>query len=359
MKVSDFNFELPDELIAQKPIRPRDSARLLYVNHLGDLNGYTVKNLTNILKPGDLVVVNDTRVIPANLTGHVRGKKALIKVTLHKDEKFGIWRAFARPSKKLSINNTICFASNLYASVVSKLENGEIRLKFNLKDEQLSKALKQFGMMPLPPYIKRPNGNLKTDNTDYQTTFANCDGAIAAPTAGLHFTPSLVDKLKAKGIRFATLTLHVGAGTFLPIKVKNVDDHCMHSEWGEINSSCAEVINTTRNNGGRVIAIGTTTLRLLETAADADGKIKPFKGETCIFITPGYQFKVVDMLLSNFHLPKTTLFMLVSAFCGLNRIKTAYKFAIKEKYRFFSFGDTTLLEVNKKCHTAQNDQSKI
>ena len=341
MRVDLFDFDLPTNLIAQRPMVPRDSARLL----LGGVNNvftdHGVGQLAEFLSPGDICVFNDTRVIPARLKG-TRGD-AKIEITLHKNAEPDIWHAFARPAKKLKVGDKIVFSPNLNAHVMEKLDGGEIVLRFNVGGAKLMAALSETGAMPLPPYIKRDNLADEKDASDYQTMFANTPGAVAAPTAGLHFTPDLISTLTERGINHTYLTLHVGAGTFLPVKADDTNEHKMHAEWGEISDDAAKAINQARENGGRVVAIGTTSLRLLESAANNDGTLMPFSGETDIFITPGYNFKIVDMLMTNFHLPKSTLFMLVSAFAGLDYMKKLYAHAIKNEYRFYSYGDACLL----------------
>jgi len=345
MLVDDFDFELPVERIAQAPVTPRDSARLLHVND--NLSDHQVSALADLLRPGDLLVCNDTKVIPARLSGtrlSPDNAGARVEVTLHLREGTSCWRAFARPAKKIQPGNTIQFAEGFHAEVSGKFEGGEVVLEFNLGEPELMVALSEHGFMPLPPYIKREKSGRKEDLSDYQTLFATHDGAVAAPTAGLHFTPDLMTSLTARDIEMARLTLHVGAGTFLPVKVEDTDDHVMHSEWGEVTQQVADRINAVRAKGGRIVAVGTTSLRLLESAASIDGTIKPFQGLTDIFITPGYTFKIVDVLMTNFHLPKSTLFMLVSAFAGLKTMQDAYTHAIANDYRFYSYGDTCLLE---------------
>ena len=348
MKVSDFDFDLPPELVAQTPAIPRDSARLLHVQKSGLLEDLLISDLTRTLTSKDLLIVNNTRVLPVYITGKLEPNSARIRITLHKNEAPGVWRAFARPAKKLKSNDKITFSDNFSAHVEEKLDDGEVILKFNINGTDFFSALHKYGNMPLPPYIKRPNGNFQSDRQDYQTIFAAIDGAVASPTASLHFTPVLMNNLKKCGMKIVEITLHVGAGTYLPIKVKNAKDHKIHSEWGELSAVNANVINDVKANGGRIIAVGTTVLRLIETATNASGKVSAFSGETKIFITPGYKFKAIDVLLTNFHLPKTTLFMLVAAFCGLEKIKAAYDYAIKNRYRFFSYGDATLIELNNK-----------
>ncbi|MSP89993.1 MAG: tRNA preQ1(34) S-adenosylmethionine ribosyltransferase-isomerase QueA [Alphaproteobacteria bacterium] len=339
MRVDLFDFDLPRTLIAARPALPRDAARLLEVDE--ELTDRAVTDLPTCLHPGDLLVVNDTRVIPASLSG--RRGAAAIEATLHKKISGDTWRAFARPAKRLKQGNTIDFSGDLVAEVVEKGEAGEVTLRFNVGDDALLKALKRQGRMPLPPYIPRPDGPDARDREDYQTVFATHPGAVAAPTAGLHFTPALLDALAARGIAHARVTLHVGAGTFLPVKVEDTVDHRMHAEWGQIAPEAVDAVNTTRASGGRVVAVGTTALRLLESASGTDGRVAPFVGETTIFITPGYRFRAVDLLLTNFHLPRSTLFMLVAAFSGLRRMRAAYDHAIRTGYRFYSYGDACLL----------------
>jgi S-adenosylmethionine:tRNA ribosyltransferase-isomerase len=339
MRTADFDFELPPELIADEPARPRDAARLLDV---GDaLVDRHVRDLPDLLNPGDLLVYNDTRVIPARLTGK-RGE-VKVEATLHKREGADTWHVFAKPGKRLRVGDTIAFAPDLSAQVMEKREAGDIALRFSVAGGELMAALHRYGVMPLPPYIRRPDGASAKDAEDYQTVFAAREGAVAAPTAGLHFTPDLLARLEARGIRRVPVTLHVGAGTFLPVKVDDIRDHRMHAEWGEISNETARAIAETRAAGGRIVSIGTTSLRLLETAAADDGTLAPFSGDTDIFITPGYRFKIVDLLLTNFHLPCSTLFMLVSAFAGMERMRAAYAHAISSGYRFYSYGDTSLI----------------
>jgi len=329
---------LPPENIATEPARPRESAKLLEVGET--LVDHTVADLPSLLTPGDVVVINDTRVIPARLRGTRRGAK--VQVTLHKAEADGTWKVFARPARKLSPGDIIDFADGFTARVEAKGEAGEVTLSFPGADD-LFGALAKHGEMPLPPYISRPGGATTADENDYQTVYAARQGAVAAPTAGLHFTDGLMEAVRAAGAQFATVTLHVGAGTFLPVKVDRIADHRMHSEWGEIDADTAATINAARAAGGRIVSVGTTPLRLLETAATEDGKVHPFTGDTDIFITPGYRFKAVDTLMTNFHLPRSTLFMLVSAFAGLDRMRAAYQHAIQTGYRFYSYGDSSLL----------------
>ncbi|SMF60651.1 S-adenosylmethionine:tRNA ribosyltransferase-isomerase [Tistlia consotensis] len=348
MLLSDFDFELPQSLIAQQPVEPRDSARLLQVGRDG-LADRRVRDLPELLRAGDLLVVNDTRVLPARLTGK-RGE-AGVEVTLHKAEGPARWRAFARPAKRLKPGDRIVFASDaegaFAAEVAEKHEGGELALVFERSGPALIEALERHGAMPLPPYIKRPSGAEAADRRAYQTVFAQRSGAVAAPTAGLHFTEPLLEALAARGIERTTLTLHVGAGTFLPVKHERVEEHRMHAEWASLSAETAAAVARTRARGGRVVAVGTTALRTLESAARPGagaGLVEPFEGETSLFILPGYRFKAVDLLMTNFHLPRSTLFMLVAAFSGLETMRTAYAHAIAEGYRFFSYGDACLLE---------------
>jgi S-adenosylmethionine:tRNA ribosyltransferase-isomerase len=339
MRVDDFDFELPKELVAGHPAEPRDTARLLVVGErLGDRR---ILDLPQLLRPGDLLVANDTRVIPARLVA--RRGAARVEVTLHRDLGGGRWRAFAKGTKRLKPGDRLDFGEGFAAEVAGKHMEGDLTLRFDREGTELRAALERWGAMPLPPYIKREPGGDPRDRADYQTIFARQDGAVAAPTAGLHFTERLVAALDEAGIARVTLTLHVGAGTFLPVKVADTRDHRMHSERGFIDEATAERINSVRATGGRIVAVGTTSLRLLESAIDESGRIAPFAGETDLFITPGYRFQAVDLLLTNFHLPRSTLFMLVSAFAGLERMKRAYAHAIEQRYRFFSYGDACLL----------------
>jgi S-adenosylmethionine:tRNA ribosyltransferase-isomerase len=345
MKVDLFDFDLPRERIAEHPANPRDAARMLDLTG-AEMSDRIVRELPDVLQPGDLLISNDTRVIPARLFGK-RGE-AGIEVTLHKQEGLARWAAFAKPAKKLRVGEIFKVSDDFEAEVISKKDGGEVLLQFNVAGADLIAALEKYGVMPLPPYIRRDKGGDDQDKSDYQTIFAQKDGAVAAPTAGLHFTPELLANLDARGINRRTITLHVGAGTFLPVKVDDTDDHKMHAEWGSISPEIADLINQTRANGGRIVAVGTTSLRLLESAAREDGVVEPFDGETDIFITPGYKFRGVDMLLTNFHLPRSTLFMLVSAFAGFEKMKAAYLHAIKAEYRFYSYGDCSLLECANK-----------
>ena len=338
MRVDLFDFALPAELIALRPAKPRDSARLLQVQ--GEISDRTVLDLPTLLRPGDTLVLNDTRVIPAQLEG--RKGDARIGATLHKREGVREWWAFVRNAKRLRIGDTIEFGGGVSASVADRNDEGAMLLQFD-GNEPVEVLLDRAGRMPLPPYIASRRPADESDRDDYQTMFARQDGAVAAPTAALHFTPRLIDALEAHGVRRETLTLHVGAGTFLPVKAEDTSEHRMHAEWGQIDAETAERLNSVKASGGRLIAVGTTSLRLLESAADANGTIHPFEGDTAIFITPGHRFKAVDGLVTNFHLPKSTLFMLVSAMMGLEVMKAAYAHAVREGYRFYSYGDASLL----------------
>ncbi|HIC79794.1 MAG TPA: tRNA preQ1(34) S-adenosylmethionine ribosyltransferase-isomerase QueA [Kiloniellaceae bacterium] len=340
MRTDDFDFDLPRGLIAQHPIEPREAARLLHVGQT--LADRTVAELPHLLRPGDLLVINDTKVIPARLTG-TKGS-ASIEVTLHKAVDARTWKAFARPARKLAAGDRITFAEDFGAAVTEKGEGGEVTLVFDEAGSDLLAALDRHGIMPLPPYIKRGSGGDPQDREDYQTVFAERAGAVAAPTAGLHFTENLLNALEQAGIERVAVTLHVGAGTFLPVKVDDPAAHRMHSETGEITRDAADKINAARAAGGRIVAVGTTALRLLESVAADDGTITPFVGDTDLFILPGHRFKAVDLLLTNFHLPRSTLFMLVCAFAGKARMEAAYAHAVAEQYRFYSYGDACLLE---------------
>jgi len=339
MRVDLFDFDLPPERIALRPVEPRDSARLLVVRPDG-LADQVVTDLVTLLEPGDLLLFNDTRVIPAQLEG--RRGDAKIGATLHKREGLRAWRAFVRNAKRLREGDSIDFGAGVTATASDRAVDGSFRLDFD-GDEPVELLLERAGRIPLPPYIagKRPADD--RDRTDYQTMFAREDGAVAAPTAALHFTPGLMAALEARGIGHATLTLHVGAGTFLPVKADDTDDHVMHAEWGRIDAATADRINQVRAAGGRLISVGTTSLRLIESAAGEDGIVRPWEGDTSIFITPGYRFRAIDGLVTNFHLPKSTLFMLVSALMGVETMRGAYTHAIESGYRFYSYGDASLL----------------
>jgi S-adenosylmethionine:tRNA ribosyltransferase-isomerase len=405
VSLADFDFELPPDRIAQSPTRPRDAARLLCVrprfsgsvgqrvadnrrpatqlpcrpparpgdllrrgavidgrvelghdesgdaaadgqvepghNGNGDLDDRVVRDLPQLLRPGDVLVANDTRVIPAQLTGW-RGE-ARIGITLDQPQPDGTWHALARNARRLHVSDLLRFDGDLTAEVTSRDPDGGVTLRFNHADEMLVTALRQAGALALPPYIHRPNGPEPSDAADYQTIFAVNDGAVAAPTAGLHFTPDLLTALDTRGVRRVTVTLHVGAGTFLPVRTDEVTQHQMHVERGTISATAARTINAARMSGGRVVAVGTTSLRLLESATTDDGTIGPFDGETSLFILPGYRFRAVDLLMTNFHLPRSTLFMLVCAFAGIETMRAAYAHAIASGYRFYSYGDSSLL----------------
>jgi S-adenosylmethionine:tRNA ribosyltransferase-isomerase len=340
MRVDLFDFELPPERIALRPARPRDAARMLVVEGGKPFADRTVSDLPHLLRRGDVLVFNDTRVIPALLEG--RRGDAKIGATLHKRIDLRRWRAFIRNAKRLKPGDRIDFAQGVTATAEERHPDGSFTLAFG-GDEPVEVLLERAGTMPLPPYIAGKRATDDLDREDYQTLFAREDGAVAAPTAALHFTPSLLAALEEAGIGRETLTLHVGAGTFLPVKAADTSDHMMHSEWGRIDAATAERLNAARGAGNRLIAVGTTSLRLLESAADEAGTIHPFDGDTEIFITPGYRFRAIDGLMTNFHLPKSTLFMLVSALMGLERMQGAYAHAIAQEYRFYSYGDSSLL----------------
>ena len=362
MRVDLFDFELPETLIALRPALPREEARLLEVRPQasgepwdGELSDRKVGALPELLRPGDVIVLNDTRVIPARLFGvRRRGDQAArIEMLLHRRLAGDRWLAFARPAKRLAVGDLIVFGEDteslacelgrLLGRVERKGEEGEIELSFDFHGAILDEAIERFGHVPLPPYIANRRPEDEQDRADYQTVYAREPGAVAAPTAGLHLTADLLQAIRAKGVSVATVTLHVGAGTFLPVKAEDTDEHRMHAEWGHVDEAASGLINSARANGGRVIAIGTTSLRLIESAATDDRKVAPFAGETAIFIAPGYRFKAADALLTNFHLPRSTLFMLVSAFSGMATMRRAYAHAIAERYRFYSYGDTSLL----------------
>lgn len=348
MRLSDFDFDLPEDRIALRPAQPRDHARMLVVEPGQALRDRQVRDLPDLLRPGDLLLFNDTRVIPARLNGARRreGSTVAVEATLHKRLSPSRWSAFMKPGRRLAPGDRIQFGEGpdpLQARIEAKGEGGEVTLAFDLSGAALDEAIAGRGLMPLPPYIaaKRPEDD--RDRTDYQTVYARLDGSVAAPTAGLHFTPELLETLKAKGVGFAFVTLHVAAGTFLPVKTEDLSQHRMHAEYGEVSVAAAQAVNATRARGGRVICVGTTALRLIESAADEEGQAHPFAAETDIFITPGYRFRVADGLMTNFHLPKSTLFMLVSAFAGRARMREAYAHAIETGYRFYSYGDSSLL----------------
>ena len=339
MRTEQFDFLLPAERIALRPATPRDAARLLVVENDG-LHDATVGDLPDRLRAGDLLVFNDTRVLPAQLEG--RRGDAKIGATLHKREGLRSWHAFVRNAKRVRTGERIDFGSGVTALAGAKADDGSILLTFE-GEEPVEVLLERAGRMPLPPYIAAKRPADAQDRQDYQTMFAREEGAVAAPTAALHFTPELMARLAARGVEHATLTLHVGAGTFLPMKADDTDDHVMHAEWGRIDAATADRLNAVRAGGGRVIAVGTTSLRLIESATGVDGIVRPFAGDTAIFITPGYAFRGIDGLVTNFHLPKSTLFMLVSALMGTARMQAAYAHAIARGYRFYSYGDASLL----------------
>jgi S-adenosylmethionine:tRNA ribosyltransferase-isomerase len=339
MDVALFDFALPNDRIALRPARPRDSARMLLVEGI-DISDRAILDLPQMLRRGDVLVFNDTRVIPAQLEG--RRGEAAVGATLHRREGPRDWQAFVRNARRLKAGDRIDFEAGVSASVVEKAADGSALLHFD-GDEPVEFLIERAGRMPLPPYIASRRPADEADSSDYQTMFARQDGAVAAPTAALHFTDRLVAALDEAGVRRETLTLHVGAGTFLPVKAEDTADHRMHSEWGRIDAATAGRLNAARAAGGRLIAVGTTSLRLLESAAGEDGVIRPFEGDTAIFITPGYRFRAIDGLLTNFHLPRSTLFMLVSALMGLDVMKSAYAHAVREGYRFYSYGDASLL----------------
>jgi S-adenosylmethionine:tRNA ribosyltransferase-isomerase len=348
MKTADFDFDLPDSHIALRPAEPRDAARLLVVKD-GMLEDRIVRDLPDFLRPGDALVFNDTRVIPARLSG-VRERTGAegetltvaVEATLHHRDAPDVWSAFMKPGKRLKAGDRVTF-QGLNATVTAKAEDGLVTLRFDLAGPALDDAIRAVGVMPLPPYIAARRPEDDRDLSDYQTMFAQLDGSVAAPTAGLHFTPALMEALKARGVSTHALTLHVGAGTFLPVKADDTADHRMHSEWGVVSTDTAAALNAVRAAGGRIVCVGTTSLRLLESATTPEGEILPFQGDTAIFITPGYRFRAVDVLMTNFHLPKSTLFMLVSAFAGLETMKAAYAHAVADGYRFYSYGDGSLL----------------
>ena len=355
MLLSDFDFDLPEDRIALRPASPRDAARLLVIPAGGPLRDRVVSDLPDILRPGDALVVNDTKVIAARLKGQrVRGESVVrVEATLHRRLSGSRWTAFMKPGKRLQPGDRVrfgetadraCFLGELDATVQAKGDDGEVTLAFDLAGPDLDLAIAERGEMPLPPYIAARRAEDEQDRSDYQTLFARPEGSVAAPTAGLHFTPDLVAALEARGVSLHRVTLHVGAGTFLPVKVDDVAQHRMHPEYGEVSATTAEALNAVRDRGGRIVCVGTTSLRLLESAVGANGGLEAFAAETSIFITPGYRFRAADVLLTNFHLPKSTLFMLVSAFGGLVRLREAYAHAVSSGYRFYSYGDACLIE---------------
>jgi S-adenosylmethionine:tRNA ribosyltransferase-isomerase len=355
MRTELFDFDLPPDRIALRPIAPRDAARLLIVRPGGtpEFAAAAVRDLPDLLRAGDAVVVNDTRVIPARLRGRRigRGVEPAIEATLHRRLDGARWLAFVKPAKRLKIGDVVrfgeegrvCFLGQLDATVEAKGEGGEVMLAFAFHGAVLDQAVEERGIMPLPPYIASKREPDERDRADYQTMFAQAEGSVAAPTAGLHFTEALVDRLNVRGIALHRVTLHVGAGTFLPVKAEDTAGHHMHAEAGSVSAETAAALNMVRRQGGRIVAVGSTSLRLLESATGEDGVIRPFDGETALFITPGYRFRAVDAMLTNFHLPRSTLFMLVAALCGLDVMKRAYAHAIAAGYRFYSYGDACLL----------------
>jgi len=338
LRLSDFDFDLPPGRIAHQPARPRDASRLLVV---GDsLQDRLVRDLPSLLRPGDVLVANDTRVIPAQLAA--RRGEARVGLTLDQPRPDGSWHALARNARRLRPGDTLTFegAPDLEATLLSRDDDGGVVVRFNQADAAFAETLGRAGALALPPYIERPDGPTAQDAADYQTVFAAREGAVAAPTAGLHFSDALLSALDAAGVQRALVTLHVGAGTFLPVRTDDVGEHHMHAEWGEVTAAAADAVNAAR----RVVAVGTTTLRVLETAVDAAGRVQPFRGDTSLFITPGFRFRAVDALVTNFHLPRSTLFMLACAFAGQARMQAAYAHAIEQNYRFYSYGDACLLE---------------
>ena len=342
MRLSDFDFELPSGSIAQHPVSPRDSARLLVVRD--GVADHAVRDLPQLLRPGDLLVVNDTRALPVRLAGR-RGELA-VSVTLHGDCGAGQWAAFVKPGRRVRVGDRIAFADDFAAELVEKRSRGDVILRFDVAGAEFAALLRRHGAMPLPPYIRRAVADDR-DQGDYQTMFAARDGAVAAPTAGLHFTPELLRVLEARGIGCTRVTLHVGAGTFSPVRVEDLRDHRMQAEWGSLDATAATAINRAKDAGGRIVAVGTTCVRLLECAVDDSGAMRQFHGETDLFITPGWRFHAVDLMMTNFHLPKSTLFVLVCAFAGAARMRAAYAHAMASGYRFYSYGDSCLLSPDR------------
>ena len=345
MQLADFDFDLPETAIALRPADPRDSARMLVVAPGQTPCDLKVSDLPGQLRAGDVLVLNDTRVIPARLSGtRIRGESRIkTEATLHQRLAPDTWAAFMRPGKRLAPGDDVIFGDSLMARIVEKRDGGEVVLTFPLSGVDLDLAVSEVGVMPLPPYIAAKRAQDQRDRVDYQTVYAAADGSVAAPTAGLHFTPDLLGRIASLGVRIIYVRLHVGAGTFLPVKVDDIAAHRMHAEYGEVSGEAADVLNSARAAGGRVVCVGTTSLRLVESAAGEDCLVRPFADETAIFITPGYRFRVADGLMTNFHLPKSTLFMLVSAFAGLDVMQAAYRRAIDTGYRFYSYGDSSLL----------------
>lgn len=347
MDVSLFDFDLPEELIALRPAEPRDNARMMIVREDGDVAHARIRDLPNFLRAGDVVVVNDSKVVRARLRARRpargAGEGAAIEILLHKRLAPDRFLAFARPARRLVSGDTLKFHGSFAARVATPRDGGEIELAFDIAGAELDQAISRYGEMPLPPYIANRRPGDARDAIDYQTMFASHAGSVAAPTAGLHFTPALLNALNVAGIGFERLTLHVGAGTFLPVAADDTDCHRMHGEWACLSAESAARIRAARQAGGRIVAVGTTSLRTLESSASDDGAVRGFEGETDLFITPGYRFKAVDILLTNFHLPRSTLFMLACAFSGVETMKRAYVLAIEEGYRFYSYGDACLL----------------
>lgn len=354
MQLADFDFDLPEDRIALRPASPRDSARMLLVAPGRPLADLKVSDLPDQLRAGDVLVLNDTRVIPARLKGvrHRETTQVAVEATLHRRLSPSRWTAFMRPGKRLAVGDRVsfgethdraCLLGALDATITEKGEGGEVTLSFDLMGPDLDAAIAERGAMPLPPYIAAKRGEDERDRADYQTVYAEADGSVAAPTAGLHFTPELMARIRALGVDIRFVTLHVGAGTFLPVKTDDLSEHRMHAEYGEVSAQTAQALNAAKAAGGRIVCVGTTSLRLVESATGEDGMVRPFAAETSIFITPGYRFRAADGLMTNFHLPKSTLFMLVSAFAGLDEMRAAYAHAIATGYRFYSYGDASLL----------------
>jgi len=341
LKTSDFDFNLPTDLIANKPITPRDESKMI-IHQYSKITEEKSKNLSDFLNEGDVLVLNDTRVLKAKLLGY-NENNAKININLHQEINSGTWQIFAKPAKRLKIGTILKISDDFFAKVIKKTENSIITLEFNKKNSDFFLNLEKYGQMPLPPYIKEEDKNA---NENYQTIYANKEGSVAAPTAGLHFTNELLEKIKEKGVKIIFVTLNVGAGTFLPVKTDLIKDHQMHQEFFEINQESCNIINDAKENNKKIIAVGTTSMRVLETCSDDNGFLLPKTDNTNIFIYPGYRFKIVDILMTNFHLPKSTLFMLVSAFIGADNAKKLYQFAIDKKYRFYSYGDCCLLFKN-------------
>jgi S-adenosylmethionine:tRNA ribosyltransferase-isomerase len=352
MQLADFDFHLPEDRIALRPARPRDSARLLDASGSG-LADRQVRDLPDLLGAGDVLVFNDTKVIPARLFGERRREESVVSVeaTLHRRRAPDVWDAFMKPGKRLKLGDRVrfgqadegaCLASGLDARVLEKDDSGIVTLRFDLAGPALDEAVMALGTMPLPPYIAAKRAEDEADRQDYQTVYARLEGSVAAPTAGLHFTPDLLARLEAKGVAREFVTLHVGAGTFLPVKTDTIAEHRMHAEYGEVSAEVAERLNAVKRAGGRIVCVGTTSLRLLESAVDEMGVLRPFAAETDIFITPGHRFRTADLLLTNFHLPRSTLIMLVAAFSGLELVRNAYQHALNMNYRFYSYGDAGL-----------------